>query len=103
MKSARIKIPYKRLVNFVQLAAPKFVKKFVRFFKENWRIQILRTLSDSLLIGPIFLRKNLRILVQLAGQNSEDFSQGILIKILFEKILRNFQKMIIRSKFRGIF
>ena len=38
-------------LNFVQLAAPKFVRKFVTFFRENWRIKILKTFSENLLIG----------------------------------------------------
>ena len=37
----------KNPLNIVQLAAPEFV----RLSKENWRIKILRTLFENLLIG----------------------------------------------------
>ena len=42
----------KNPLNFAQQAAAKFVRKFVRFSRENWKIKILKTFSENLLIRP---------------------------------------------------
>ena len=77
-KCVCIKIPWKNPQNFVQLAAPKFVKKFVRFLWEIGRIQILR----------IFLRICwCSYLEKILGIFSRNFDKNT-----FSKNLRNFQK-----------
>ena len=53
-EKCHFKIAYKKSSEFCPQAARKLVKKFVRFFRENWRSQNLRTFSKSLLIMQNF-------------------------------------------------
>ena len=92
------KYPIKDILNFVQLAAPKFVKKFVALFRENWKIQILRIFSENLLIGPISDKKSENF-GAASWKNSEDFFEEILIRTHFQKIWGIFRNLKIWSKF----
>ena len=82
----------KNPLNFVQLAAPKFVRKFVRFFRENLRIKILRTFSEDLMIGPSPGQKFVRKFVRFFRENWKNqifktFFESLLIGSIFrEKI-----------------
>ena len=85
------KYPIQDTLNFVQLATPTFVKKNFRFFRENWKIQILRIFSENLLIGPILWQKIWKFwcsyLKKLWGFFPRNFDRNT-----FSKNLGNFQK-----------